>query len=494
LFVLSELLDYDRFTIQCHDNPDADAIASAFALHAYLVWRRKTARIVYAGKLCITKSNLLEMILKLRVPIEYTRQTAAETLVVVDGQYGAGNVTKLDAETVIVLDHHREERTGFDLGIVNPQLGSCSTLIWDLMKRENFPFENFPHVSTALFYGLFSDTGNLSEIFHPLDKDLRDNLSYDKAVIKRLQNTNLSIDELNIAGLALTQYISNRDLRYAIFKSDPCDPNILGFISDLALQVDSIDACVVYNLTETGAKLSVRSCAKEIMASELADFLTSGVGSGGGHRDKAGGVIEKRGTDSLGYDIGAYVEAKTLAYFSSYDIIDANTHELNVEAMQPYRKKNIPVGYVLTTDIFGAGTPLLVRTLEGDAECVASDDIFLIVGIFGEVYPIKAEKFNANYQEVSDAPRGEYSYSPTVKDKASGDIKELADYIKPCVATGKAHIRAVPLSRNTKVFTEWNAEEYMSGKPGDYLAVRSDDYRDVYIVREDIFRITYEML
>ena len=33
----------------------------------------------------------------------------------------------------------------------------------------------------------------------------------------------------------------------------------------------------------------------------------------------------------------------------------------------------------------------------------------------------------------------------------------------------------------------------MLGHPGDYLAVRSDDEHDIYIVAEDIFDISYEL-
>ena len=32
---LSELLDYNDIVIQCHDNPDADALASGYALFWY---------------------------------------------------------------------------------------------------------------------------------------------------------------------------------------------------------------------------------------------------------------------------------------------------------------------------------------------------------------------------------------------------------------------------------------------------------------------------
>ena len=33
---LSDFLKYERIVIQCHDNPDADALASGFALRWYL--------------------------------------------------------------------------------------------------------------------------------------------------------------------------------------------------------------------------------------------------------------------------------------------------------------------------------------------------------------------------------------------------------------------------------------------------------------------------
>lgn len=33
---LSQLLAYDDIVVQCHDNPDADAIASGFGVYTYL--------------------------------------------------------------------------------------------------------------------------------------------------------------------------------------------------------------------------------------------------------------------------------------------------------------------------------------------------------------------------------------------------------------------------------------------------------------------------
>jgi hypothetical protein len=56
--------------------------------------------------------------------------------------------------------------------------------------------------------------------------------------------------------------------------------------------------------------------------------------------------------------------------------------------MNEYRKLKIPVGFVSSTDVFSEGTPITVRTLEGDADAIVSDEIYIMVGILGEAYPI----------------------------------------------------------------------------------------------------------
>jgi phosphoglycolate phosphatase len=52
----------------------------------------------------------------------------------------------------------------------------------------------------------------------------------------------------------------------------------------------------------------------------------------------------------------------------------------------------------------------------------------------------------------------------------------------------------MPLERTAKVFTSWDPDYYMLGKPGDYLAVHKDNPKDVYVIAEDIFKMTYAPL
>jgi phosphoglycolate phosphatase len=494
MFRLSELLGYDDIVIQCHDSPDADTLASAFAIHTYLEAGGVKSRIVYSGNAKITKPNLVKMVELISIPISHVSELDdVKTIVTVDCQYGETNVTKFDADTVYVIDHH-DTKTNSHKGTVCSYLGSCSTIIWDLLIKEKFDLDNNLKLSTALYYGLYTDTSCMEEISHPLDKDMRDSLKFDSQIINSLRFNNLTIDELNIAGTALTRYNINERLRCAVFRADACDQNILGFIGDLALQVEGADICIVYNTLASGYKISIRSCTREVMANEFASFLVSG----GGHKQKAGGFVSKAEAESSGLTIDELIKSRMQEYFDSYDIIYANNNNLNVADMIRYKKLKTPVRYVKSSDVFAEGTPMLIRTLEGDVEAVASDNTYLMIGVLGEVYPITEDKFKLSYTPISAAQSVEsgfsfsYSYSPTVKNKITGEATELITYSKACVANGDVFIYATETKRNIKVFTLWNTDSYMYGVPGDYIAVREDDVNDVYVVRGDVFLKTYE--
>ena len=61
---LADLLVYNNIIIQCHDNPDADAIASGYAVYTYLQENGKQVRFIYGGSNVIRKSNLLMMVFR----------------------------------------------------------------------------------------------------------------------------------------------------------------------------------------------------------------------------------------------------------------------------------------------------------------------------------------------------------------------------------------------------------------------------------------------
>ena len=84
---LTDLLKYDNIVIQCHDKPDADAIASGFVLLRYLEKNEKSPRLVYSGTQRITRGNLHEMIHRFEIPLGYPGAENSPE----DGQGNAGS-------------------------------------------------------------------------------------------------------------------------------------------------------------------------------------------------------------------------------------------------------------------------------------------------------------------------------------------------------------------------------------------------------------------
>lgn len=498
---LKDLNQYKKIVIQCHDNPDADTIASGYGLYTYFKMQGIKTSLIYSGRFEINKSNLTIMVQELDIPITYVKQEKfqplekEDLLITADCQYGAGNVTKLPAQNVAVIDHHQQEIKDLPMMYIDPMCGSCSTIVWRMMLEEEVDINKNESLATALYYGLYTDTNQLAEIHNPYDKDMRDTLLYNKPIITKLRNSNLSLAELETAGIALIRYIYNEVYHYAVIKARPCDPNILGLISDLVLQVDCVDCCVVYNELTDGIKLSVRSCTKETRADELASYLTNKIGSGGGHVQKAGGFINRRLFDiSFGtMTVETYFSQKLDQYFQSYDIIYADKYEAELTAMKLYKKCPIPLGMAKAKDMLEAGTPVLIRTLEGDIDTIISDDIYIMIGILGEVYPIKKEKFEHSYSLTKESYQIDLKYNPVIKNRKDGKIYDLIQYAKSCIPKEESFIYAKQLEQAVKVFTAWDKEKYMRGDKGDFLAVRSDDHHDIYVIDKEIFYGTYQI-
>ncbi len=492
---LIDLKHFNSINIQCHDNPDADTIASGFALYLYFDSLGKDVRLFYSGRYGITKPNLTKMIELLNIPIVFTQDIEPrELLITVDSQYGAGNITKFPADIVAIIDHHQIEIDDIELSEIRPSLGSCSTLVWSMLLDDDFDPNKNLEVATALYYGLFTDTNNFAELSHSLDKDMRDELIFDQSIFKTLKNSNLQFKDIETSGMALLRCSYDEEYRFAIFKSNPCDSNILGFISDLALQVDNIETCIVYNITEYGVKYSVRSCTREVMANELAEFVAEGLGSGGGHREKAGGFINREHLEQAFPRMGVekFMTNRMISYYNSYKKVYSDNHNLLEEDMVKHAKRPVTVGYIRTLDIFDAGTPIMIRTLEGDLNVVAADDIYIMIGMLGEVYPIKKQKFISSFDVIPESYNIEAEYIPTVRNQITGEKIVLKDIALKCTSKGKVNIYAKELSENTKVFNAWDQTAYMYGKIGDYIAMREDDHEDLYIVSKLVFDRLYE--
>lgn len=491
---LADLEKYNQIVIQMHDNPDADAVGSGYAIYRYFLEKKKDVRLVYGGRYAIGKSNMKLLISELDIPVEFVDDLGnPELLITVDCQYGQGNVQKFEAQNVAVIDHHSTGKTSDSMAEIRSYLVSCATVCYVLLKNAGYDVNEDRKVATALYYGLYMDSNQLSEISHPYDRDMMDFLQYDKGLLNRLKHSNLNIEDFETAGIAILRHNYVEKHRTAIINSKACDPNILGLIGDLALQVDCMDVCIVYSEYPNGYKLSVRSCLAEVAANELAGFLTAGIGNGGGHIDKAGGFISINEFNAAypGQSIESYFFRRLDEYYDGYEVVRFDEELQSGDKFRLYTKKAGLYGYVRLADLFIPGTECKIRTLEGDVVVTSSEELYIMIGYSGEVYPIEKSLFEQKYEELDGIYDKVFEYPPSIiniKEKRSYDLMPMA---RCCMSADVANIYARELEKPAKVFTRWNYETYMKGDKGDMLCYSENDAEDIYVIKKDIFDSTY---
>ena len=234
---LRELNCFNEIIIQAHDNPDADSIASGFGLYWFFRKTGKQVRFIYGGNNSVRKSNLVMMLDTLSIPMEHVTELehSPELLITVDCQYGERNVQKFPAQHIAVIDHHPSV-TSVPSGYseIRDRYGSCSTLVWDLLTEEGYDPGRDEYLATALYYGLYMDTGRLQELGHPKDRDMRDSLEFRcrRGDLLQLINKNITFDEFCLAGRAMEDAVHDAGNGCLLVEAGACDPNLLGVISD----------------------------------------------------------------------------------------------------------------------------------------------------------------------------------------------------------------------------------------------------------------------
>ncbi|MBR3126225.1 MAG: DHH family phosphoesterase [Mogibacterium sp.] len=492
---LSSLLSYERIVIQCHDEPDADAFASGYAVYRWLLDHGRCARFVYGGRNGTLKPNLQYMKELLQIPVEHvTELDAPDLLVMTDCQYGEKNVQQFPAGTVCVIDHHqvRDREALPPLSEVMENYGSCATVLYGLFRRDKYDINRDSLLQTALYYGLYMDTGQFQELWHPADKDMWDALKPDEGILNVLKNTNIASSDLSAIGDAFSQHEIDEEHRFAVTEVQTRDRNILGIVSDTLLQVDAIDVCVVYAKMGDIFRFSARSCTKEVRADELVQVIAEGMGSAGGHMRKAAGVIfsdalRQQYADTSFSDV---LKVRLRQYFDSTDIVYSG-RELDLRGFSVYRKLPVYAGVADLNSVYEAGSEVMLRTLEGDIDLAIHPDQLLMIGVSGEAYPIKRSTFEENYRLVNRNYCFAEDYTPAARDYTSGKQVDLSLITKECIALGSSLVYAKQLSKRTHVFTIWDNQKYIYGKKGDWIAVQKDNPDDVYIIAKDIFAETY---
>lgn len=289
---LQQFLDKKKICIQCHNNPDSDTLASAYGLYCFFTDKGIETEIIYSGPKKIEKYNLCYMIKHCEIPVRYVNELPeTELLLIVDGQYGQGNVEKFNAPQIAVIDHHIRVQEENEMTLIAPSYQSCSTIIWELLEDEGYSVKENEKLCVALLFGLFVDTASFYDLYREKDIKMRLALEDEYPLFDRLIKSCMTVAELMIVSDAMYNHYFEYSKKFAVVSAVKCDQSILGIIGDFLIQVDVILVSFAYTMINGGYQISIRSCDNKILANQLAAFLCEGIGSGGGHAQKAGGRI-----------------------------------------------------------------------------------------------------------------------------------------------------------------------------------------------------------
>lgn len=247
------------------------------------------------------------------------------------------------------------------------------------------------------------------------------------------------------------------------------------------------------------------SDTKRLRALEFLDYLVPEFGLVKGDARGASGRIssvilkvQMSGMDLT--DTMEYFMKMAIDYFEECECIEAGDYgkerEADIRLMQLYVKKRIPWAFVETTKLVAEGEEICIKSLENESGIIvkAAPDVYIMIGCRGEVYDIRRDKFENTYdvtEESLDVFEQMLEFLPEAEIVATGEYVSLDELAHLCYPKAGVGIYAKELERRTKIFPA-GSEEYYLGRPGDYMAVRPEDFCDIYVIQRQIFHQTYE--
>lgn len=292
----SALGERKHFLIYSHMNPDPDTVGSALGLRFLLerVFGRHAA-VCYRGIIGRAENRELVRLLAPDLkPARLVPQEQFEASFLVDCQPDFGFNGEVDRVPLLgVFDHHPDSGSarGLAFSDIRPGYGSTSTIITEYVRAAGE--EPGAVVASALWYGLKTDTADLSRRSSPADFAARDWLALrvDRAALAAIENPKLSRSYYASLMTALSRAVCWRELVMTEIGRLPY-PDMVAEIADRLIRMEQVQWSVCCGLHEKRLYLSVRTSHPTLDAGLLVKRVLRGRGAGGGHDTMAAGRIE----------------------------------------------------------------------------------------------------------------------------------------------------------------------------------------------------------
>ena len=299
----------DHVAIICHDQPDADCLASAMAMQSIAEFYGLSSGIYYGGELSHTQNRVMVNVLNISASKigedeedEETRKRIIDIfensyLVLVDvacfGKQPCETISMFvpkDREPDLVIDHH-DLNPKITCNYIRRPYGACSTILFEIL--EELAIKPSKILATALYLGISTDTYNLkaegvsdhdSRVFETL-KSLIDPETYESIFnySKPLAIVDMRRCVYNTMSIEGSIAIANAGVVSANQRS------LVAEIADELLQIESVETSVVMAIVDEGQKADkwlVASFRSQLLSLNMQDFIgkTFGKKNGGGRK------------------------------------------------------------------------------------------------------------------------------------------------------------------------------------------------------------------
>ncbi|MEM7202698.1 MAG: DHH family phosphoesterase [Planctomycetota bacterium] len=286
-----------RLLVLTHTNPDPDAMGSAMGLR-HLAERQlgMPSSFGLVGRVMRAENRAMVRCLGIDLtPVDELDLDAFDCLALVDTQPGFGHTSLPSGRPIdLVLDHHVPPEPAPDVRVayqdVRPQVGATSSLVTSyLMELGISPTAD---VATGLFYGIRTDTADLSRNTSPIDLDCYEFLidKVDRQKLAEITTPPLPLPYFQALRDALTNIrIFDQVVLCSLGKLS--SPEMVAEVADLLVRLEGRQTVYCGGLVDGTYYVSVRDEQRVRDAWYLIRDALGGEGSFGGHGSVAGGSI-----------------------------------------------------------------------------------------------------------------------------------------------------------------------------------------------------------
>jgi len=267
--------------------PDPDSIASSLALKTLLLKSIKYATTAYAGE--ITRQENIALVKLLNIPMERIEEidfSEFNRTAILDGQPTHFDLPQNKSFDVII-DHHPITK-GYNASFkdIRPTYGSTSTIMTEYLNAARI--KPSTRLSTALLYGIKTDTNNFERDTRPEDVWAFRYLfpRANKNVLRKIELSELSPEILNYFKIAFDRMKIFKD-KIFVHMGEIGNPDVCVQLADFLMRVNNISWTVISSMADDNLVIILRSDGYRKNAGKMASKLFGDLGNAGGHRSAA---------------------------------------------------------------------------------------------------------------------------------------------------------------------------------------------------------------